>query len=101
LNVLNCRLKKEKFKDADGVYKHGFVLMARGKFHEFFCDSKEEIDEWIAKLKASVVMLDITEEFRLGKQIGEGNFASVHQCTRKNDPTQEFAMKTIKKAKIK
>lgn len=80
---------------------HGFVLMARGKFHEFFCDSKEEIDEWIAKLKGSVVMLDITEEFKLGKQIGEGNFASVHQCTRKNDPSKEFAMKTIKKAKIK
>ena len=35
--------------------------------------------------------------YELGPEIGVGSFAAVHKCHRKEDPTQEFAVKIINK----
>jgi hypothetical protein len=38
----------------------------------------------------------------MGVLLGRGNFAKVHSCTRKKDPTEtKYALKTIEKASIK
>jgi serine/threonine protein kinase len=38
----------------------------------------------------------------LGPLLGRGNFAKVHSCSRKDDPTNtKFALKTIEKSGIK
>lgn len=38
----------------------------------------------------------------LGPLLGRGNFAKVHSCTRKSDPTEtKYALKTIEKSGIK
>ena len=42
-------------------------------------------------------MLDLKEEFDIFNEIGRGNFAKVHICSRKNDNI-EYALKTIEKS---
>jgi Protein kinase domain len=42
----------------------------------------------------------ITERYEMGKQLGDGNFAVVHQC-RQRDTGREYAMKIVDKAKMR
>lgn len=51
-------------------------------------------------LKASVIMLDLKEELVIGDLLGKGNFAKVHVCNKRNQPQQQYALKTIEKAAI-
>ena len=84
----NCRLKKVNFKDVFGNRMHGFVLMSKDKTFEFYSVSQSETTEWIDALKSYVILLDLKEEFTIGKILGKGNSAKVHRCERKSDPTQ-------------
>ena len=46
--------------------------------------------------------MDVKDEFDIGAELGRGNFAKVHECTRRNDPTQKkYALKTMEKKAIK
>ena len=78
LNVKNCRLKRVNFKDVYGNRMFGFILMARGNLIEFYSMSKDETSEWIEALKGCVIMLDLKEEFNIGKILGKGSSATVH-----------------------
>ena len=100
LPILNCRMKALKFKDINDQYMYGFGLMARGSYLEFYCDSEIQIEEWRQAFKSSVVQLDAFAHFTPGEKIGEGNFAQVHECWRKDNLKIKFAMKSIKKAKV-
>ena len=63
--------------------------MAKGLMQEFYTNDKEETQEWIEKLKHSVILLDFKEELSVSKLLGRGNFAKVNLCTRRNgDQTQ-------------
>ena len=77
---------------------YGFILMAKGKKHEFYSISQTETNSWIEALKAFVILLDLKEEFTISDLLGKGNSAKVHKCVRKNDITnKKYAMKTVTK----
>ena len=94
----NCRLKRIHFKDDTGKYMWGFLLMAKGSMIEFYTQNEDICNEWVTALKRSVVLLDLKDEFKIGKLLGRGFFAKVHLCNRRNDPTDtQYALKTIEK----
>ena len=101
LSIKNCRLKRNRVKDADGTYLYGFILMAKGKTVEFYSFEQRMQNEWIQALKPSVILLDLKEELNIGRLIGRGNFAKVHVCTRKFDNSTQFALKTMEKQSIR
>ena len=101
MDITNCRLKSVSYKDLDGNYMYGFVLAARKHIHEFFTIHKSERDEWIEELKSFVVLLDLKDELIIKALLGKGNSAKVHQCERKSNPSQVYALKTINKSYIK
>lgn len=88
LSIKNCRLQLHRCKDAStNSYVYGFLLIARGKVLDFYArGGREERDEWVEQLKQYVVLLDITDKIVTKNMIGEGNFAKVHLCYRKEDP---------------
>ena len=56
--------------------------MAKGKTIDFYVDTVEEREQWINAMKKFVILLDLKEEFDIGKLLGRGNFAKVHLCHR-------------------
>jgi len=46
---------------------------------------------------SSMLHHDFSDIYELGPEIGVGSFAAVHQCHRKDDPLQQFAVKIINK----
>lgn len=101
LQIKYARLKKTHLKDSQ-TKLFGFILMAKGQYLRFFHTDQAEINKWIEALKESVILLDLKDEFMLGPLLGRGNFAKVHSCTRKDDPSQaRYALKTIEKSGIK
>lgn len=98
LEIKNARLKKHYFKDSTQKYMYGFVVMAKRKTIEFYVDNLEEREAWVDKLKQFVILLDLKEEFVIGRLLGRGNFAKVHICHRKSDMTKQYALKTMQKS---
>ena len=86
LNVKNCRLKRYECKDSTGKRMYGFILMAKRDKIEFYCDRKDVRDKWISALKSSVILLDLKDEFVVTEQLGQGNFAKVHLCSKRDKP---------------
>ena len=80
---------------------YGFILLAKSNVIDFYVDNEEDFQSWITVMKNFVILLDWKEELKLGPLLGEGHFAQVNLCHRKNDPNTAFALKTIKKSKIK
>lgn len=76
----------------------GFILMAKRKTIDFYVEKLEEREAWVDKLKQFVILLDLKEEFRIGRILGKGNFAKVHLCHRMSDPTTKYALKTMQKS---
>ena len=101
MDITNCRLKSISYKDLDGNYMYGFVLAARNHIHEFFTIHEAERDGWIEELKSFVVLLNLKDELIIRTLLGKGNSAKVHQCDRKSNPSQVYALKTINKSYIK
>lgn len=52
------------------------------------------------KLKDSIVLVDLKEDYNIGSLIGKGNFAKVHMCRKKSDE-KSYALKSVEKALIK
>ena len=100
LDVKNCRLKKHYFKDTTQKYLYGFIIMARGRTIDFYVDSMLERDNWVNGMKRFVILLDLKEEFVIGRLLGHGNFAKVHLCTRKGDQSINYALKTMQKSAL-
>ena len=96
----NCRLKKHYFKDTTQKYLYGFIIMAKGKTMDFYNDQADVRDNWINGMKRFVILLDLKEEFSIGRLLGRGNFAKVHLCTRKTDLTVKYALKTMQKSAL-
>lgn len=82
------------------AYVYGFILMGKGNQIEFYHSNKKHIEAWIDKLKDSVILVDLKEDYNIGSLIGKGNFAKVHLCRRKTDD-KSFALKSVEKALIK
>ena len=85
LNIKYARLKKTHIKD-NKMKLYGFILMQKGLSLQFFAEDEAVQKEWIEALKSSCILLDVKEEFEIGSLLGRGNFAMVHECTRRNDP---------------
>lgn len=80
---------------------YGFILMCKGKTHDFYMEDLKKREEWVSFLKRHVICLDLKEEYVIGKLLGRGNFAKVHVCHLRADMTQQFAMKTMQKSALK
>ena len=100
MNIKNCRLKKHYFKDTTKKYMYGFIVMAKGKTLDFYCDNPDERDAWVNKMKKFVILLDLKEEFVIGRLLGRGNFAKVHLCHRRSDLHTKYALKTMQKSAL-
>ena len=46
--------------------------MAKGTSIEFYSSNQEEIMSWIEAFKSSVILLDLTNEYTIGKVLGRG-----------------------------
>ena len=46
--------------------------MAKGTSIELYSSNQEEIESWIEALKSSVILLDLTNEYTIGKLLGRG-----------------------------
>ena len=97
LDLHNCRLKRTNFKDSYDNRMYGFLLMAKGKKHEFYNYSQAEIKDWIQAMKPFTICLNLKEDFRVGPLIGKGKSAKVNRCEHTNERNKFYAMKTIKK----
>ena len=75
--------------------------MAKGNSLEFYSVSEEETIEWVEALKTSVILLDLKEEFNIGRLLGKGNSARVHLCERKSNINKYYALKTVHKSFLK
>ena len=76
--------------------------MQKGLSLQFFSESEQVQKDWIEALKSSCILMDVKEEFDIGAELGRGNFAKVHECTRWSDPTKKkYALKTMEKKAIK
>ena len=62
--------------------------MAKGTSIEFYSSNQEEIMSWIEAFKSSVILLDLTNEYTIGKVLGRGTSGQVNLGTRKSDPNQ-------------
>ena len=51
-------------------------------------------------MKKFVILLDLKEEFVIGRLLGRGNFAKVHLCSRKTDLSTKYALKTMQKSAL-
>jgi calcium/calmodulin-dependent protein kinase I len=100
MNVKNCRLKKHYFKDTEGKYMYGLIMMARSKTVDFYLETLEERESWVNAMKKFIVLLDLKDEFSIGKILGRGNFAKVHLCNRRSDLTTKYALKTMQKSAL-
>ena len=85
LHIKYARLKKTHIKD-NKMKLYGFILMQKGLNLQFFSEEESVQKAWIEALKSSCILLDVKEEFEIGELLGRGNFASVHECTRRSDP---------------
>ena len=74
---------------------YGFILMAKKKTIDLYVDTLETRELWVNSMKKQVIMLDLKEEFIIGKLLGRGNFAKVHLCHRRTDLTTKYALKTM------
>jgi len=74
--------------------------MSKGNSIELYHSDKELIEKWVEKLKDTVVLVDLKEDYHIGSLIGKGNFAKVHLCRRKQDD-KTFALKSVEKALIR
>ena len=59
LELNNCRLKPQSFKDRFAYKMYGFVLMAKGTCIELYSMSSTDINSWIEALKPFVILLDL------------------------------------------
>ena len=59
--------------------------MSKGKNIEFYSYSEDETFEWVEAFKSFVVLLDLKEEFNIGKLLGKGSSAKVHLCEKKRN----------------
>lgn len=75
--------------------------MAKHRQIEFYSKEVKTSNEWIVALRPSVILLDLKEELVIKSLIGRGNFAKVHVCSRRFDPLEKYALKTIEKQSIK
>ena len=97
LNVLPtsfCHLKLSESKTE-------FTLARLGTIKRFIANSKEEARNWYnaLKLRSLVILSDLTDDFVVGKVLGEGNYAKVKLGIKK-ETGQEFAIKSIDKQKV-
>ena len=99
--MTNCRLKRNNFRDNEGNKMYGFILMRKGQKHEFYSYHQEEANAWILSLKSHAILLDFKDQISIGKILGKGTSAKVHECARRIDPSTFFAMKTVDKKFIK
>lgn len=78
------------------------MLMAKGRCLRFYTGNRELQEEWITALKPTCILLDLKDEYLIGKEIGRGSFASVHCCTHKDDTNRKkYALKSIEKSKVR
>jgi calcium/calmodulin-dependent protein kinase I len=77
---------------------YGFILMAKKKTIDFYVDNLQDREDWVQYLKKNVILLDLKEEFTIGRLLGRGNFAKVHLCYRKSDSSTKYALKTMQKS---
>ena len=75
LDLDNCRLKQTCFKDKYDTRMYSFSLMAKGTVIEFFIPRSTEQREWIEAMKPYVILVDLKNEFNIGKLIGKGSSA--------------------------
>ena len=93
-------MKKHYFKDEENKYMYGLIMMAKSKTIEFYVESLEERESWVNAMKKFIILLDLKDEFTIGKLLGRGNFAKVHLCTRKSDYSTKYALKTMQKSAL-
>lgn len=103
LNVKYARLRKVQLVNVYRGKKHklyGFELISRRNSFHFFAASKMQQVKWIRALRATCILFDIRNDYKIGAQIGKGSFGSVHLGQRKKTGKPNVAIKIFDKSAI-
>ena len=74
--------------------------MAKKRTIEFYVENFAEWEAWVQSLKRFVILLDLKEEFVIGRLLGRGHYAKVHVCHRRSDTNTKYALKTLEKSML-
>lgn len=89
--------KVEAFTEESATeQRFGFKLGHRNKFLDFYAENVDVLEEWLVALSQVAIMVDIEEDFINDKEIGKGNYASVH-LARNMENNERYAVKQINK----
>jgi doublecortin-like kinase 3 len=91
--------------EADGSRgKYGLVVCngRQGRRRVFYCNSRDEQDQWLHALAKAANIASIHEFFDIGYedtkiQIGKGKFSIVYQAVRRDATKEKLAVKVIQK----
>ncbi|CAD8051734.1 unnamed protein product [Paramecium sonneborni] len=74
-------------------------LINNGYQIHLYTEDKKQFNIWVEALSNCCILSDFDKTYKLGAQIGQGSFSTVHQC--QNKEGEIFAVKIIKKQTIK
>ena len=84
----------------DKVYKlKGFKLTGYLNAYEFYCNSEEERNEWVRKLRRVCVSSDVCKHYAFCGLLGEGSFSYVYKGINTEDH-KEYAIKRVEKRQV-
>jgi len=92
LELINPRLQKLSNDE-----KYGIRLMIGNLAQDFFCESKEDMQRWFDALKRIAILKNLEERYDLKQFIGSGSSAIVRIGTCINNPSENYAIKSLPK----
>ena len=75
----------------------GFRLGSGSLFEDFYAGSQEELDQWIPCFQALCVLVDMSRDFRVVREIGRGSFAEV-SLAEDREEGRSVAVKSVHKS---
>ena len=101
-NLSGCFIEEPDYQTNtfDGKNYYSFVLTFSNKSRTYFCETKEEVFNWIKEIKYAVGYQSFTDVYEIVKKLQNGKFGEVFLGVHKN--TKEYvAIKTLKKETMK
>ncbi len=85
--------------DADQEPEVGFTIRSSSQSIDFLASSSRILDKWLKVLEKTMVLTDITDEYKFGKVIGSGSWGNVYKA-QKYGTRDLYAIKAIEKSTI-
>ena len=99
MSLTGIQLKKDEFMEYEGKKMCCFHLHYPNNSKTFMCESKDEYDNWVSKIKIVTGYHDLQEVLEIKQKLGEGYYGIVKLCIEKKSK-REAAIKCISKKEM-